>query len=102
MTVTNELSVRPDRGSEALRFVRWRGRRQDYTAPRLVILIHGFNTSEKKARNSYREFLENLALQSAGHLGTRSYSMITATFWTFYWPGDHSSYPVSMTIGTSA
>ncbi len=79
MALLNELSVRPERSSEALRFVRWRGSRQDYGSPRLVVLVHGFNTSEKKARDSYQDFLEKLARRSSG------------AFWFFYWPGDHSS-----------
>jgi pimeloyl-ACP methyl ester carboxylesterase len=91
VTMLNELSVRPERGSEALRFVRWRGSRQAYTSPRLVILVHGFNTSEKKARNSYQDFLEKLAVRSAGHAAGGPYGGIPGAFWFFYWPGDHSS-----------
>jgi pimeloyl-ACP methyl ester carboxylesterase len=92
----NELTVRPDRGSDALHFVRWRGSRQEYDWPRLVILVHGFNTSEKKARNSYKKFLTNLGVPSDDRIGTWSHGRISRAFWGFYWPGDHSSLPISI------
>jgi pimeloyl-ACP methyl ester carboxylesterase len=95
LTRLNELSVRPDDGSEALRYVRWRGSRQDYTSARLVILVHGFNTTEPKARDSYQKFLANLARFSAARLGAGAYGEARA-FWAFYWPGDHSSHAVGI------
>lgn len=91
MTMLNELSVRPERGSNALRFVRWRGSYLDFASPRLVILVHGFNTSEEKARDSYLKFLRNLVGSSAGCRGAGSYGKVSGAFWAFYWPGDHSS-----------
>jgi pimeloyl-ACP methyl ester carboxylesterase len=86
----NELSVRSQDGSRALRFVRWRGSLQDYKSPRLVILVHGFNTSEPGAWHSYMEFLKNLESLSDGCLGPGTHSKGTSSFWAFYWPGDHS------------
>jgi esterase/lipase superfamily enzyme len=92
----NELSVRPDKGSEALTFVRWRGSKQDYNSPRLIILVHGFNTSEPGARNSYQKFIANLAPFASARPGAEGNGTASASFWAFYWPGDHSSGTVSM------
>lgn len=94
-TLTNELTVRPERGSDALEFVRWRGSLQEYNWPRLVILVHGFNTSEQDARDSYKKFLTNLGLPGDERIGTWAHGRISRAFWGFYWPGDHSSRLVS-------
>lgn len=79
----NVLSVRKEReivAHEVLETVRDKGWIQDRDAPRLVILIHGYQTSEDKARRLFERFHEALRARATGGLGA---------VWEFHWPGDH-------------
>jgi pimeloyl-ACP methyl ester carboxylesterase len=68
------------------------------SASRLVILIHGYQNSEFKARRSFAIFRSNLS-------GTVPREQV----WEFHWPGDHpelftslATYPVRVPIATQA
>jgi pimeloyl-ACP methyl ester carboxylesterase len=52
-------------------------------APRLLILIHGFNTTEAEAEERYRKFQDELSGALAGRLG------LVGEVWEFHWPGNH-------------
>jgi pimeloyl-ACP methyl ester carboxylesterase len=87
-----ELSVRSDFSwGTPSRRVQSSGGVLEHTAPRHVILIHGFNVSEKAARESYEEFLDILKaakwIKDERELGV---------FWGFHWPGDHPQKLASM------
>jgi hypothetical protein len=64
-------------------------------APRLLILIHGYQNSEEKAAGSFGAFLAamwSVLPQGLGPLGA---------VWEFHWPGDHPFGPLSVaTYGT--
>ena len=45
----------------------------------LTVLVHGYNNTEEAASASYRQFLQNAALESSGRAGHVC---------EFYWPGD--------------
>ena len=60
----------------------------DLTAPRILIMIHGFSNHPEDARESY-EMMEarlrrQLPVGTTGRLGA---------IWQFYWPGDHTQAP---------
>src|ERR1700761_9389068 len=63
----------------------------DLDAPRLIILIHGYQNSETAAQRSYDRFRSVLRtalwLTSEERLGT---------FWDFHWPGDHPNKVISV------
>ncbi len=76
------LSVR--KGNESVgREVKDLGTAHARTSPRLVILIHGYNTTEEEAGNAYGKFAELLA--AASRRGTAELGSI----WELHWPGDH-------------
>lgn len=84
----NRLTVRLKGWNLAGR-VRDYGRDDDREQPRLAILIHGFNTSEAGAHESYERFqaaLESYAPGAVRRLGP---------IWEFHWPGDHANKNVS-------
>lgn len=58
--MANELSVRFPGGAVAPRVDDSKGSVQDRDASLLVILIHGFNTSQDAARGSYGAFTTQL------------------------------------------
>jgi pimeloyl-ACP methyl ester carboxylesterase len=92
MRATNELSVRSRvSGMTISNQVRVSGSRLDRLAPRLILLIHGFQNSEDAARSSYREFRD--ALRAA--LWLRDESAL-GCFWEFHWPGDHPIGAISL------
>lgn len=63
----------------------------DRTAPRLVVLIHGYQNDERKARKSYGRFQARFGDAVPGGLGK------AGAVWEFHWPGDHPLGAVSMT-----
>jgi pimeloyl-ACP methyl ester carboxylesterase len=88
----NELTVRSNIFGETISDrVQVKGSSLDYLAPRLVILIHGFQNSTEKARRSYEGFRG--ALRAALWLGDEN---VLGSFWEFHWPGDHPSGIVSL------
>ena len=70
----------------------FRGKRSRLTDSRLIILVHGFNVDLEGARGTYKEFYEKLRVQ-VGPTPIERYG----TFLGFYWPGDHQSWPASVT-----
>jgi hypothetical protein len=93
----NTLSVRTQpKGGPVAAQVRWDGSAADLNAPRLVILVHGFNNSAAEASTSYGSMIDQLhgglAPGGASRLGS---------IWEFHWPGDQArrSLPVAMIKG---
>jgi len=88
--VWNELSVRTRRaGGPVAREVR------EVTPPfphgrrRVVLLVHGYNSTEDAARASYKEFTEDLKKIGRGA------AALLADLGKVYWPGDADLGPVS-------
>jgi pimeloyl-ACP methyl ester carboxylesterase len=90
--IQNELSVRSDVfGMTISDRVHVRGSALDHLSPRLVLLIHGFQNSEEKARRSYESFRR--ALRAAMWISDEN---SIGSFWEFHWPGDHPSGMISL------
>jgi pimeloyl-ACP methyl ester carboxylesterase len=88
----NELTVRSDiRGVVISDEVIVRGPIVARRARRQIILIHGFQNSQDRARQVYAEFLG--ALRAA--LGIHEEESL-GSFWAFHWPGNHPVEAVSM------
>jgi pimeloyl-ACP methyl ester carboxylesterase len=87
------LSVRADDGfspmADDVRIER--GRSIDLSAPRIVILIHGFQNSPAKAHRSFESFMAALRT-TAWPSDTQRYG----EFWEFHWPGDHPNTAASI------
>jgi hypothetical protein len=66
------------------------GKAEDRSAPRLVILIHGYQTSAERAQNAYAKFATHL------RAGTRDGGASLGPIWEFHWPGDHPVPPISV------
>jgi pimeloyl-ACP methyl ester carboxylesterase len=93
----NTLSVRtrPEGGPVASQ-VRRDGSHQDLKAPRLVILVHGFNNSAAEASTSYGSMIDQL------HRGLPAGGVTRlGPIWEFHWPGDQArrSLPLAMIKG---
>lgn len=85
--VINELNVRGELGGpRLLDEVSINGSEMDHRAPKLLILIHGYQNSPERARQSWDEFVARLM----GSLWLNSMSAL-ASVWGFQWPGDHSN-----------
>jgi Alpha/beta hydrolase of unknown function (DUF900) len=92
MTQCNRLSVRSDYADQPMgEEVTVDGSAVELYAPRLIILIHGFQNSESKAHQSYSKF--RAALRSALWLHDEQ---LLGTFWEFHWPGDHPNVAMSV------
>jgi pimeloyl-ACP methyl ester carboxylesterase len=93
MTGRRKLSVRsPFRDQplgEEVRVVD--GLMADLDAPRLVILIHGYQNSELAAERAYDRFRSTMG----SALWLRGEEEI-GTFWEFHWPGDHPNKLISI------
>lgn len=63
----------------------------DTNAGRIVILIHGYNTSVEDARSSYTEFKQALAKALPGGREGR-----LGVVWDFFWPGDDPRAAISL------
>lgn len=88
----NELTVRSDiPGLTIAEHVKVNGSEIDHRARRIIILIHGFQNSAKKARGYYAAFLRALRIalwvEDERSLGS---------FWGFQWPGNHPVGVISM------
>ncbi|GAA3167572.1 hypothetical protein GCM10010531_20420 [Blastococcus jejuensis] len=60
-------------------------------APRLIILIHGYQNSETAAHESFSTFAERLAT-----VGWPTALARFGTLWEFHWPGNHPNRIVSL------
>ena len=89
----NRLSVRSDYPDQTIREVAADGPTlaQDLDAPRLIILIHGYQNSEPEAHRAYDKFRD--ALRRALYLDTER---DLGVFWEFYWPGDNPNKVISV------
>ena len=85
----NILTVRKDNEIVARR-VSDLGIAEERSSPRLVILIHGYQTSEEQAEGSYQGFAEKL------RAATRDGGGSLGSIWEFHWPGDHPVKPISV------
>jgi pimeloyl-ACP methyl ester carboxylesterase len=86
----NSLSVRSQvPGMVAGEVVAVDGSPQDRSAPRLTILIHGYQNSEERAQQSYEAF--EGALDRAG-----ARRPALGAIWHFHWPSDHPRKLVSI------
>jgi hypothetical protein len=56
-------------------------------APRLVILIHGYQNSQRKAEGSFESFRRNVERYLSGGFGA---------VWEFHWPGDDENWFISV------
>jgi hypothetical protein len=77
-----KLSVRSKDGRSRLARVvtREAGFRADLLKPRIVLLIHGYNTSEDHASAAFSAFSQELRRSHAGEAA--------GVLWEFHWPGD--------------
>lgn len=90
--MANVLSVRsPYHDQELADDVVIDGPQEDLFAPRLVILVHGYQNDITKAGGSFGRFRAALR----GALALRSETALGA-FWEFHWPGDDERYPLSV------
>lgn len=85
----NELSVRKP-GEVVAQDLEDRGLLQDREADRLLILIHGYQNSEDKARRSFERFQDGLRAVAGARART------IGTTWYFHWPGSHPVGPISV------
>jgi pimeloyl-ACP methyl ester carboxylesterase len=65
------------------------GTEEERSSARLVILIHGYQTSEERAQHVYAQFADNL------RMATRDGARGSGSVWEFHWPGDHPLPPIS-------
>lgn len=89
--MANVLTVRDPQGPVRSDVVDLGTSPRDRDAPRLVLLIHGYNNAEGRASESYDAFCQ--ALDAVVPTGIRGVGAV----WEFYWPGDVPSRPLART-----
>ncbi|HEV2889699.1 MAG TPA: alpha/beta hydrolase [Frankiaceae bacterium] len=88
----NVLTVRSPYRDQPLReHVACRGSLQDLRAPRLLVLVHGYNNDEVQAASAYATFQRRLrsALLEPP-------SRMPRPIWEYHWPGDDRRWSVSL------